>query len=670
MTKGTPAPAGRPKDTAPPRVAIEHVQPQVECGRFPIKRVTGEAVVVTADVFADGHDQVRAVLCHRPVDEESWAEVEMTPLGNDAWQARFLVSREQDWLYTVVGWVDAFRSWHHGYVKKAAASRVEAVDRLVGAALVESAASRASGPDAEQLHAWAQRIGHEDARVDEALDPALATLVDRYPDRTHVERFGCDLRVHVERERARFSAWYELFPRSTSPDPERHGTLRDCIARLPYVAGMGFDVLYLPPIHPIGRTHRKGKNNDPHGGPGDEGSPWAIGAAEGGHKAVHPDLGTLDDLRALVSAARDHGIEIAMDYALQCSPDHPYVREHPGWFRQRPDGSIQSAENPPKKYEDIYPIDFECADWRALWDELASILAFWCEQGVRVFRVDNPHTKAFAYWEWAIARIQREYPGTIFLSEAFTRPRVMYRLAKLGFTQSYTYFTWRNTRREIEAYFTEITQAPVREYFRPNLWPNTPDILPEPLQYGGRPMFLARVTLAATLGANYGIYGPAFELMEHQARQPGSEEYLDSEKYQIRAWDLARPDSLAPYLARLNRIRRQHPALQRDDTLRFRDVDNDQLVAFTKASPDGADVLLVIVSLDPHHVQSGWVSLDLGELGLPAQAPFQAHDLLSDAHYFWNGPRNFVRIDPASAPAHVLHLRRKVRTEHDFDYFL
>jgi starch synthase (maltosyl-transferring) len=670
MAKRNARVAQGPRDAAPVRVVIENVQPQVDGGRFAIKRAVGESVIVTADVFADGHDQIRVVLCHRAGDAASWTEVEMAPLGNDAWTASFVVERGTDWNYTVVAWVDAFRTWRHGFARKMTADTVETVDRLVGAALVDSAVERASDEDAERLRDWGRRLRAEDGHAEHWLDPASSALVDRYPDRSREQRLDRELRVHVDPVRGRFSSWYECFPRSTSPDPERHGTLRDCLERLPYVAGMGFDVLYLPPIHPIGRAHRKGPNNNPQGGPDDPGSPWAIGGPEGGHKAVHPDLGTLDDFRALVATAREHGIEVAMDYALQCSPDHPYVREHPEWFRHRPDKTIQYAENPPKKYEDIYPIEFECAEWQALWQELKSILTFWCEQGVRVFRVDNPHTKPFAFWEWVIAEVQREYPGTIFLSEAFTRPRVMYRLAKLGFTQSYTYFTWRTTKREIEAYFTELTQTPVRDFFRPNLWPNTPDILPEHLQHGGRPMFLARVTLAATLGASYGIYGPAFELLEHRARHPGSEEYLDSEKYQVRTWDLAQPDSLAPYIARLNAIRRQHPAVQGDRTLRFRAIDNDEIVAFTKVDTEGSDVILVLVSLDPHHVQSGWVELDLEELGLPADAPFQAHDLLTGAHFFWHGRRNFVQLDPASVPAHVLHLRRKTRTEHDFDYFL
>jgi starch synthase (maltosyl-transferring) len=398
------------------------------------------------------------------------------------------------------------------------------------------------------------------------------------------------------------------------------------------------------------------------------GSPWAIGAAEGGHSAVHPQLGTLEDFRRLVTAAGAHGMEVALDIAYQCAPDHPYVRAHPEWFRHRPDGSVQYAENPPKKYQDIYPFNFESDDWAGLWRELRAVLEFWLEQGVRIFRVDNPHTKAFPFWEWAIGDVKRAYPEAIFLAEAFTRPKVMHRLAKLGFTQSYTYFAWRNTRHELTEYFTELARGPGREYFRPNVWPNTPDILTEYLQYGGRPAFIARAVLAATLAASYGIYGPAFELMEATAREPGSEEYRDSEKYQVREWDLGREDSLAELIGRLNRARHDNPALQSDGSLTFHGIDNEAMICYSKT--EGDNVVLTIVNLDPYHVQSGWTALDLAVLGLDAASPYQMHELLSGARYLWQGPQNFVQLDPGRAPAHVFRLRRKVRTERDFDYFL
>jgi starch synthase (maltosyl-transferring) len=433
---------------------------------------------------------------------------------------------------------------------------------------------------------------------------------------------------------------------------------------------MGFDVLYLPPIHPIGTSFRKGKNNSVSAEPTDVGSPWAIGAKEGGHKSIHPQLGTLTDFQELVAKAKEHGLEIALDIALQCTPDHPYVKEHPEWFRKRPDGSIQYAENPPKKYQDIYPIDFESEDWKTLWRELKSVLIFWCDQGVRIFRVDNPHTKAFPFWEWVIVEVKKKYPDVIFLAEAFTRPKVMYRLAKLGFSQSYTYFAWRNTKAELTQYFTEITQTEIAEYFRANLWPNTPDILTEYLQFGGRPAFVARLVLAATLGANYGIYGPAFELCENVARQPGSEEYLDSEKYELKHWDFAKRDSLKEIIALVNRIRGDNRALHSDRSLRFHQVDNSELICFSKQTDDLTNVIVVVVNLDPHHSQSGWVELEAKSLGLQPQQPYQMHELLTGARYLWHGARNFVQLDPTSVPAQIFRVRHRLRREQDFDYFL
>jgi starch synthase (maltosyl-transferring) len=433
---------------------------------------------------------------------------------------------------------------------------------------------------------------------------------------------------------------------------------------------MGFDVLYFPPIHPIGRSFRKGKNNNPDCRPDESGSPWGIGAAEGGHKAIHPELGTVEDFKRLVEKARGLKIEIALDIAWQCSPDHPWVREHPAWFKKRPDGSIQYAENPPKKYQDIYPLDFETEDWQALWHELKSVIDFWIEQGVRVFRVDNPHTKALPFWEWLIAKVKAARPEIIFLAEAFTRPKLMYALAKLGFTQSYNYFPWRNTKHELTEYFTELAKPPVKEFFRANLWPNTPDILTQYLQYGGRPAFMARLILAATLGASYGIYGPAFELCVNKPREAGGEEYLDSEKYEIKDWNLGQPGNLTDLISRVNRIRRENPALQANDLLEFHLVDNDQIIAYTKTTPELDNVILVVVNLDPHHAQAGWLNLSLKKLGIEPDTAYQAHDLLTQERYLWNGAKNFVRLDPAFVPAAIFRLRRRVRTERDFDYFL
>ena len=656
------------------RVVVDRVTPEIDGGRFPIKRACGEAVIVEADVFADGHDALAVRLCYRHDQVAAWSEAPMEPLGNDHWRASFSTSLLGRYRYTVIGWIDHFATWRRNLGKKVEAGQSVATDLLMGAGLIRKAAGLAREDDAARLKQWASELSDaatsESARVRLAFSEEVRLLMDRYPDRSTAAQYHHELEAIVDRVKARFSAWYELFPRSCSRVPGRHGTFKDCEARLPYVASMGFDVLYLPPIHPIGKTNRKGKNNATTAGPDDPGSPWAIGAQEGGHQAIHPQLGTLEDFKRLAASAKTHGLEIALDIAFQCSPDHPYVKEHREWFRIRPDGTVQYAENPPKKYEDIYPLDFETPDWEALWRELERVFRFWIEQGITIFRVDNPHTKSLAFWEWAITRIQRDHPDTLFLSEAFTRPKVMYQLAKLGFSQSYNYFPWRNTKSELTSYFTELTQTSVREYLRPNLWPNTPDILTEHLQHGGRPAFMSRLVLAATLGASYGIYGPAFELCEGRPREPGSEEYVDSEKYEIKQWPIDRPDSLREFIGKVNRIRRENPALQHDWSLRFHPIDNEWLLAYSKQSSDGSNIIVVIVNLSPHHVHSGWLQLDLGLLGVDSARPFQAHDLLTDAHYLWQGPRNYVQIDPHSVPAQIFRLRRRVRSEQDFDYFL
>jgi starch synthase (maltosyl-transferring) len=490
-----------------------------------------------------------------------------------------------------------------------------------------------------------------------------------HPERSLATDYPVTFCVWAEPIKAQYSTWYEFFPRSCTSDGMLHGSFAECEKRLPYVADMGFDVVYLPPIHPIGLSKRKGANNTPSTSEADVGSPWAIGAADGGHKAVHAQLGTLDDFQRLVQKAQELRIDIALDIAFQCSLDHPYVQEHPEWFRHRADNSIQYAENPPKKYEDIYPFNFETEAWRDLWQELLNVVLFWVGQGVSIFRVDNPHTKPFPFWEWLIAEVKRDHPETIFLAEAFTRSKVIYRLSKLGFSQSYNYFPWRNTKSEIETYFTELNCTEVREYFRPNLWPNTPDILPEYLQFGGRTAFMLRLALAATLGASYGIYGPAYELMEATPRDAGGEEYLDSEKYQLRRWDIDRADILKDFIARVNRIRRENPALHQNQRLYFLPVDNENLLCFAKIAEDETNIILVVANLDPHHTQSGWINLKLELLGLD-ERPFQMHDLLTSARFLWNGVRNFVELNPLVTPVHIFKLRRCVRTEHDFDYFL
>jgi starch synthase (maltosyl-transferring) len=653
------------------RVVIEGVTPQIDGGAFPAKRIVGDRVIVEADIFADGHDALSAVLLYRKAGGDQWVESPMSFLVNDRWRGEFPVTELGEYCYTVQSWVDGFKSWRQAFAKKVEAEQVDAVDLLAGAELVEGGAKRAAGEDRKALERFAAIIRAEDGNgADQALADDLAALMEKYPERRWAAIYDKELRVTVDRAKAQFSAWYELFPRSCVSRTGEHGTFKDCIARLPYVAAMGFDVLYLPPIHPIGHSFRKGKNNALSAGPDDVGSPWAIGAEEGGHKEIHPRLGTLNDFRQLVTKAQEHGMEIALDIAFQCTPDHPYVKQHPEWFRKRADGSIQYAENPPKKYQDIYPLDFESDDWEGLWNELKSVIEFWCEQGVRIFRVDNPHTKAFPFWDWAIAEIKNNHPDALFLAEAFTRPRMMYRLAKIGFSQSYTYFAWRNTKSELTQYFTELTQSEVREYFRPNLWPNTPDILTEYLQFGGRPAFMTRLVLAATLGANYGIYGPAFELCDNVAREPGSEEYLNSEKYEIKHWEWERPDSLKELIALVNRIRRDNSALHSDGSLRFHQVDNDAVICFSKQTPDLANVIVVVVNLDPHHTQSGWVELSTKGLGLDPQQPFQMHELLTNARYLWQGSKNYVQLNPQSVPAQIFRVRHRLRHEQDFDYFL
>ena len=595
----------------------------------------------------------------------------MESLDNDRWRATFEVTEIGAYLYTLQAWVDRFGSWRQGLAKKLQAGQDVAIDLLIGAGLVEETANRAPAADKKRLGNFISILRSKQPDAGEtALLPELAALMAKYSDRRWAVTYEKELRVNVDREKARFSTWYEMFPRSCASEPGVHGTLRDCEQQLPYVASMGFDVLYLPPIHPIGRSFRKGKNNELGAGPDDVGSPWAIGAKEGGHKAIHPQLGTLEDFKRLVTKAKESGIEIALDIAFQCAPDHPYAREHPEWFRKRPDGSIQYAENPPKKYQDIYPLDFETDHWKELWDELKSIIVFWCEQGVRIFRVDNPHTKAFPFWEWAIAEVKKDYPEALFLAEAFTRPKVMYRLAKSGFSQSYTYFAWRNTKWELTQYFTELTQTEIADFFRASLWPNTPDILTEYLQFGGRPAFMTRLVLAATLGANYGIYAPAFELCENVPRDPGSEEYLNSEKYELKHWDLERKDSLKEFIALVNRIRGENRALQSDRSLRFHPVDNPEIICFSKQTEDLKNVIVVVVNLDPHHTQSGWVELAMEELGLLPQQPFQMHDLLTNARYLWHGARNYVQLNPDTVPAQIFRVRHRLRHEQDFDYFL
>jgi starch synthase (maltosyl-transferring) len=640
------------------RVVIEHVSPAVDGGLFPAKTSIGDVVPIEADVFTDGHDLPAARVLIRHEDEDPRA-VPMVPLGNEHWRSEMPIGEQGTYRFRVEGWIDSWATWRSDLEKRLAAGQDVAVELKEGAGLVGDAARRARAAGvagvADRLKAAAAGL----RRLDPAKAAALATsgdlhaLMGRHADRRRGAASSGEYVMVAARERARHGAWYELFPRSASPTPGRHGTLRDVAALVPDIAELGFDVLYLPPIHPIGETARKGANNTITAGPKDPGSPWAIGSAAGGHTAIHPELGTFDDFEHLLEELKRKDMELALDLAFQCSPDHPWVSEHPEWFRHRADGTIRSAENPPKKYEDIYPFDFDTKDREGLWRALLDVVLFWIEKGVPIFRVDNPHTKPFVFWEWLLAEVKRDRPDIVFLSEAFTRPRVMEHLAKIGFDQSYTYFTWRRNKEELTAYLTELTREPVRAFLRPNLWPNTPDILTDQLQEGGPPAFRLRYLLAATLGANYGIYGPPFEHMDHEPREPGSEEYRDSEKYQLR-FRKAAATGMRELIARVNTIRRERPALQHDRTLRFHPVDNDQVIAYSKALPDGADPVVVIVNLDPLHPQSGWVDLRMPELGMDWDATFLARDLLTGESFDWVGARNFVEVDPGHQPGHVL----------------
>jgi starch synthase (maltosyl-transferring) len=660
-----------PADELGRRVWVENLRPSVDGGRHAVKRTVGQDVRATADVFADGHDALAAVLRYKRASSTNWREVPMKPGANDTWSAEFCVEVQEPHVFTVMAWIDRFGTWRDALKKKADAGESVPSELLEGATLVEQAAARASARDGRRLKAIAAELGGdgpESERVAAALEEELRGLMTRWDSRARATTAQFEQRIEVARERARFSAWYEFFPRSAGPEPGRSATFDEATGRLEEIARMGFDIVYLPPIHPIGDTNRKGRNNTMDPGPDDPGSPWAIGSAEGGHTAVHPELGTLEDFDRFVSKAGEHGLEVALDIAFQCSPDHPWVRAHPEWFMHRPDGTIKYAENPPKKYQDIYPLNFDCEEWRALWAALRDVVLFWADRGVRVFRVDNPHTKPLRFWGWLIAQVKATHPDAIFLSEAFTRPNVMYTLAKVGFDQSYSYFTWRNSKQELTSYFGELTRTEVREYFRCNLWPNTPDILPEYLQYGGRPAFLGRLVLAATLGANYGIYS-GYELCENRGL-PGREEYEDSEKYQLKARDWNATGNLRDFITRVNRIRRENPALSSDDRLRFHPTDNEQLLFYSKSTEDLDNIILVVVNLDPHHAHSGWIEVPVEAFGLRDDQNYQVHDLIGEGRYLWRGSRNYVRLDPTESPAQIFRLRRRVRTESDFDYFL
>jgi starch synthase (maltosyl-transferring) len=657
------------------RIIIEHVHPSVDDGRYPAKREAGDRLEVSADIVKEGHDVLAAAIRYRAASEPDWREAPLRLVDNDRWAGQFPLERTSRYVFTIEAWTDVFGSWFEEMTRRVAAGQADLGSELLeGRALVQQAAARAGTGDGTTLRRALEGFDAAEAqpeRLSLLLDPGLRAVMARAQERKDLTRYDRELEVVVDRPRARWASWYELFPRSQGRESGRHGTFDDCIARLPDIQRMGFDVLYLPPIHPIGRAHRKGRNNSLVAGPSDPGSPWAIGGPEGGHTDIHPELGKLEDFHRLVKAAEEHGIEVALDFAIQCSPDHPWVREHPEWFYQRPDGTIKYAENPPKKYQDIYPVNFSCEAWEALWEELLRVVLYWVEQGVRTFRVDNPHTKPFDFWRWLIREVQDRHPDVVFLSEAFTRPKVMKALAKVGFTQSYTYFTWRNFKEEITAYLEELTQTEMAEYFRGNFFVNTPDILSEVLQRGGPPAFKMRAALAATLSSLWGIYS-GFELCE-STPVAGTEEYLDSEKYEVRVRDWNRPENIKGYIARLNQIRRENPALQATRTLRFYQADGPHVLFYGKMTPGRDNVVLAAVNLDPFAAHEAMLHLPLGEIGIAPDETFELHELLSDRRRLVRGAAHPVTLDPQEAPAHIYRVSRWQRLERDrerdFQYF-
>jgi starch synthase (maltosyl-transferring) len=653
--RNTPRAAPAPRIPASRQtVIIENVRPSVDGGRYAAKREVNARVEVSADIFKEGHDVLVAFVRYRPECETAWREAPMRLVDNDRWAGEIVMDTLGRWVFTVEALGDPFQSWVADLAKRVAADQDVASELLEGAALVSAAAERTSGNDARRLREHATKLTRGDAAA--ARDPELAALMARHLDRAEASRTEIEYPVQVDRERARFAAWYEFFPRSGNT-PGRSSTFKEAESQLDRIAAMGFDVVYLPPIHPIGRAHRKGRNNALTARPGEPGSPWAIGGAEGGHDAIHPDLGTLQDFDAFVAKAARIGIDVALDFAIQCSPDHPYVREHPEWFFHRPDGSIKYAENPPKKYQDVYPVNFYGDDPAPLWAEMKRLVEFWIGHGVTAFRVDNPHTKPVRFWEWLIREVQRAHPGVVFLAEAFTRPKMMKALGKAGFTQSYTYFTWRNEKAELREYLEEITSPPVAEYFRGNLWPNTPDILHETLVRGGRDAFKLRLVLAATLSSLYGIYS-GYELVENVPISPSSEEYLDSEKYEIKIRSWSGPNTLVDFITRVNAIRRANRALQLYDNLTFHAADSPQVLWYEKATGDGRNVIFVAANLEPGVEHDSMVDVPIERLGIAPDRTYKMHELLSDRVYEWRGPRGYVKLYPGVDPAQIFRLER------------
>ncbi|HTM64934.1 MAG TPA: alpha-1,4-glucan--maltose-1-phosphate maltosyltransferase [Flavipsychrobacter sp.] len=639
------------------RVVITNVVPQIDCGKYPAKGVIDDEFLIAADIFTDGHDNIQASVLIRQKKDRSWKEYPMRFINNDHWECSFYPSKTGFYQFQIQGWVDTFSTWRSGLLKKHEAGQDIRIELQIGASLIEHAASRIATKEKNSLLQFGKSLT-EAANAEDAIliatNDQLAAQMDRGKDKNLITVYPQIFEFEIEVKRAGFSAWYELFPRSTAPEPGKHGTFKDVKSLLPRIVAMGFDTLYFPPIHPIGEEKRKGKNNSLTATEADPGSPWAIGNRTGGHKAIHPQLGSLKDFQDLIKEARKHDIEIAMDIAYQCAPDHPYVKQHPKWFKWRPDGTVQYAENPPKKYEDILPFNFETEDWENLWTELRSVVEYWIDKGVKVFRIDNPHTKSFAFWEWMIGEVRKQNPEVIFLAEAFTRPRIMERLAKAGFNQSYNYFTWRNSKKEIEEYMTELTKTDMRYYFRPNFWPNTPDILPPEITYGGENALIRRLILAATLSSNYGLYGPVYEFGYIQS-MPGKEEYSDNEKYEIKHWDWQAYSRIKELITRVNRIRKENTALQTTYNIEFAETTNEQIVCYVKTDKKTGNQLIIAVNLDSWNTQGANVTLPLEKTGLP-EGEFIVRDLLSGDKYRWNGAVNFVQLNPYEMPAHIFKL--------------
>ena len=642
------------------RVIIEHVTPEIDGGRHAIKRIVNEPVKVSADIYADSHDYIRAVVRYKHESEKKWSEVYMSELhnGNDTWTAEFAPTQKGFYQYTIQAWIDNFLTWHNGFIKKFNAGQDMAVELEIGVDFLKKVRKKASKTDKQFLDSFIELLANKEQyheAVQTVMSEDFRQIVMEFPLRQHMTNYNNKLDLQVEYDKVNFSTWYEIFPRSASRTPGQHGTFNDVEKLLPQIAAMGFDVLYMPPIHPVGKLNRKGRNNTVTAMPGDVGSPWAIGSDEGGHKAIHPQLGTLEEYKNLVDKARgEYGIDVAMDVAFQCAPDHPWIKEHPEWFIWRPDGTIAYAENPPKKYQDIVPLNFETDDWKALWEELKSVFIYWCEQGISIFRVDNPHTKSFNFWEWCIREVRAEYPDTIFLAEAFSRPRIMQGLAKLGYNQSYSYFAWRTTKKELMEYMTELTQTEMREYYRANFWPNTPDINPYHLMSGNPKMFELRYVLAATLSSNVGVYSPAYEQYEHIPTNNGKEEYYYSEKFEIKDWDWDKRTPLSHLMATINHARKEHKALQQTANIMFLTCENENLLPYLKWSDDKSSIMFCVVNLDPDHAQAGWIQLPLEFLGQSQNnVNVFLNDIPSGELYHWTREWNYVYLNPEKSVYHL-----------------